>query len=110
MYDICMIIIFFWFCRSSYIVLNFYNPGNEQGAQSRGTVVVNGEYFNRIASWPDTSRTIMYPIRTDRILIRVTSASKRIFLPRVEEAHEFAPGYMSRRDGLKNSRCSFMAG
>lgn len=34
-------------------------------------------------------------IRTDRILTRVTSASKRTSLPRVEEAHEFAPGYMS---------------
>lgn len=73
------------------------STGNEQEVQSRGTTVVYSEYFNHIASWSDTSRTIMYPIRIDRILIRVTSASKRIFLPCVEEAHEFAPGYMSTR-------------
>lgn len=37
------------------------------------------------------------PIRTDRILTRVTSASKEILftMELVEEAHEFAPGYMS---------------
>lgn len=69
---------------------------NEQEVQSDGTANVYGEYFNRIAALGPILLKLSYPIRTDRILIRVTSASKSLFTAR-REAHEFAPDYMSAR-------------
>lgn len=91
-------IIFLFFFMFLYIILSFYNlqvTSKEHNHEERPPFTAN--ILIAFAFWSDTFRTIMYPIRTDRILIRVTSASKRIFLPRVEEAHEFAPGYMSAR-------------